>query len=84
MVAAAGFAGAHWFRPELELGAAYDAAMQALVFDPLAMTSTTFDFVDAQRGNYAAPHAQDRSGQTVRASMDFNYTSIPRRPDGGA
>lgn len=84
MVAAAGFAGAYAFQPQQELGAAYDAAMQALVFDPLEMTSTTFDFARAQRGNYAVPHAQDFDGKTVTTRMDFNYTAIPSRPDGGA
>ncbi len=84
MVAAAGFAGAYVFDSQQELGVAYDAAMQALVFDPLGMTSTTFDFALAQRGNYAVPHAQNFDGQTVRTSMDFNYTAIPSRPDGGA
>ncbi len=84
IVAAAGFAGGRSFQPQAELGAAYDAAMQALVFDPLAMTSTTFDFDQAQSGNYAAPHAQRFDGQTVRAEMDFNYSAIPSRPDGGA
>ena len=30
--------------PTLELGAAYDSAMQRMVFDPLGMTATTFDY----------------------------------------
>jgi CubicO group peptidase (beta-lactamase class C family) len=81
---AAGYVGGHAWRPDLEVGAAYDAAMQALVFDPLGMTSTTFDFERAQRGNHAAPHALDVEGRTVPASMDLNYASIPSRPDGGA
>lgn len=84
MAAAAGFAGGHALHPQQELGAAYDAAMQTLVFDPLAMTSTTFDFARAQHGNHAAPHGRDFDGKTVPASMDLNYTSIPNRPDGGA
>ncbi|HYM87328.1 MAG TPA: serine hydrolase domain-containing protein, partial [Pseudoxanthomonas sp.] len=84
MADAAGFAGGHALYPQLELGAAYDAAMQTLVFDPLRMTSTTFDFPRAQRGNHAAPHGQDVNGKTVPASMDPNYAAIPTRPDGGA
>ena len=36
--------------PQLELGAAYDEAMQTQVFDPLGMTSTTFDYAKALAG----------------------------------
>jgi CubicO group peptidase (beta-lactamase class C family) len=84
MAAAAGFAGGHVLYPDKELGAAYDAAMQALVFDPLGMASTTFDYAKAQRGDHAAPHGTDVDGKTVPASMDLNYTIIPARPAGAA
>lgn len=84
MAAAAGFAGGHVLYPDKELGAAYDAAMQSQVFDPLGMTSTTFDYAKAQRGDHAAPHGTDVDGKTVRASMDLNYTIIPARPAGAA
>jgi CubicO group peptidase (beta-lactamase class C family) len=84
MAGAAGFAGGHVLHPGMELGAAYDAAMQSQVFDPLGMRSTTFDFTRARRGNHAVPHGQDLDGKTVPFSMDVEYTSIPSRPDGGA
>ena len=84
MAAAAGFAGGHVLYPGLEYGAAYDAAMQALVFDPLGMASTTFDYAKALRGNHAMPHGLDVDARTVRASMDLNYTIIPARPAGAA
>lgn len=84
MAAAAGFAGGHVLYPDKELGAAYDAAMQSQVFDPLGMKSTTFDYAKAQRGDHAAPHGTDVDGKTVRASMDLNYTIIPARPAGAA
>ena len=84
IAAAAGYVGAHALYPERELGAAYDAAMQELVFDPLGMRATTLDFTAAQRGNFAAPHGRELDGTTVRASMDYNYASIASRPDGGA
>ena len=83
LAAAAGYVGGHAAHPQQELGAAYDAAMQSLVFDPLGMTSTTLDFARAQRGNHAAPHGQDVDGKTVPASMDLNYADIPNRPNGG-
>jgi CubicO group peptidase (beta-lactamase class C family) len=84
MAGAAGYAGGHALHPQRELGAAYDAAMQTLVFDPLGMTSTTFDFARALGTNHAVPHGQDVDGKTVPASMDLQYTALPSRPDGGA
>jgi CubicO group peptidase (beta-lactamase class C family) len=84
MAGAAGFAGGHALHPTREMGAAYDAAMQTLVFDPLGMTSTTFDFARALRANHAMPHGREIDGKTVPASMDLQYTNIPSRPDGGA
>src|SRR5208337_5407190 len=47
MAAAAGFIGAHLVYPNLELGVAYDKAMQQKIFDPLGMKSTTLDFTRA-------------------------------------
>jgi len=84
MASAAGYAGGHALHPQRELGAAYDAAMQSLVFDPLGMASTTFDFDRARRGNHASPHSPDVEGRTVPIRMDINYTEIAGRPNGGA
>jgi CubicO group peptidase (beta-lactamase class C family) len=84
MAAAAGFAGGRVLYPDKDLGAGYDAAMQALVFDPLGMRSTTFDYARALGGNHAAPHGMDVDGRTVPASMDLNYTVLPARPAGAA
>jgi CubicO group peptidase (beta-lactamase class C family) len=84
LAGAAGYVGGHALHPERELGAAYDTAMQSLVFDPLGMTSTTFDYARALRGNHAEPHAEAIDGQITRADIAPNYTNIPSRPDGGA
>ncbi len=84
MAAAAGFAGGHVLYPDKELGAAYDAAMQSQVFDPLGMKSTTFDYATALRGDHAMPHGFDVDGRTAPASMDLNYTIVPARPAGAA
>jgi CubicO group peptidase (beta-lactamase class C family) len=84
MAGAAGFAGGHALYPDRELGAAYDAAMQSKVFDPLGMTATTFDFARARRGNHAVPHGQDLDGKTVPIAFEIETMSIPSRPDGGA
>ncbi len=84
MAAAAGFAGGHVLHPDMELGAAYDAAMQSLVFDPLGMRDTTFDYAKAQSGNFSIPHGDDVELRTVPASMDLNQTIRAARPAGAA
>ena len=82
MAAAAGYTGAHVALPSLELGAAYDQTMNTLVFQPLGMTSTTFDYARALSGNHASPHAPDADGRTAVIPMDINYSIIPMRPAG--
>jgi len=84
MAGAAGFAAGHVLHPELELGAAYDRAMQARVFDPLGMSSTTFDYARALAGNHAAAHGLDLDANAAPAVMEINYSVIPLRPAGGA
>jgi CubicO group peptidase (beta-lactamase class C family) len=84
MAAAAGFLGGHVAFPALELGAAYDKAMQTLVFDPLGMTSTTHDFGKAQTGNVASAHAPDVDGKPALAEARANLSIVPVRPAGGA
>jgi CubicO group peptidase (beta-lactamase class C family) len=82
MAGAAGFLGGHVLYPDLELGAAYDKAMQAQVFDPLKMTATTFDYARALAGNHAGSHAPDVDGKPAAAVMAINYSIIPLRPAG--
>ncbi|HEX8113225.1 MAG TPA: serine hydrolase domain-containing protein [Kofleriaceae bacterium] len=84
MAAAGGYTGGHAMYPNLELGAAYDKAMQTLVFDPLGMTATTFDYAKALRGNHAMPHGIDIDGKPARDAMDENYSVISARPAGAA
>jgi CubicO group peptidase (beta-lactamase class C family) len=85
LAAAAGFVGGHVAYPDLELGAAYDKAMQSRVFDPLGMTATTFDFNKALNNpNHSAAHAPDIDGHTAEAVMDVNWAAIPVRPAAGA
>jgi CubicO group peptidase (beta-lactamase class C family) len=84
MAAAAGYLGGHVAFPALELGAGYDKAMQALVFDPLGMTATTHDFAKARSGNAAAPHAPDVDGKPALAEWRANLSIVPVRPAGGA
>ena len=84
LAAAAGFVGGHVAFPGLELGAAYDRAMQTRVFDPLGMKATTFDYAAALRGDHAMPHSPDIDGKPSRAVMELNYSIIPVRPAGAA
>ena len=84
MAAAAGYIGGHVVSPDLELGIAYDRAMQSYVFDPLGMRDTTHDFAAAQRGNFAVPHAPDVDGKMALAEGRVNLSIVPVRPAGGA
>ncbi len=84
MASAAGFIGGHMVYPDREIGAAYDAAMQKMIFDPLGMGETTFDYGRALRGDHASPHSIGLDGQEHVASMDLNDEIIPYRPAGGA
>ena len=84
LAAAGGFVGGYVLYPKKELGAAYDEAMKTRVFDPLGMTSTTFDFKKALRANHASAHALDIDGKPALAAFDVNYSILPVRPAGGA
>jgi len=83
MAAAAGFIGGHVMYPELELGAAYDKAMQTLVFDPLGMNATTHDFAKGAKGNAAVPHSTDVDSNPALAEARINRSILPVRPAGG-
>ena len=84
MASAAGFIGGHAVYPTLEVGAAYDKAMQGLIFDPLGMSETTFDYTRALKGDHASPHSIGLDGAERLAGMDLDYEIIPYRPAGGA
>jgi CubicO group peptidase (beta-lactamase class C family) len=84
LAGAGGFVGGHVLYPTLELGAAYDRAMRTLVFVPLGMNSTTFDYAKALKGDHAFPHAPDIDGKPAKALMEVNYAIIPLRPAGAA
>ncbi|MEN0063563.1 MAG: serine hydrolase domain-containing protein [Myxococcota bacterium] len=84
LAAAAGFVGAHAVFPDLELGLAYDRAMQTRVFEPLGMTQTTFDFEVAAADGAASPHGWDASVTHVPITNTINRNVHPVRPAGGA
>jgi CubicO group peptidase (beta-lactamase class C family) len=84
MASAAGYVAAHLYYPKMEIGAAFDKAIQVNVFDPLGMKET--DFRDARRisGNVAAPHADDLDARATLIGQDENALVKPYRPAGGA
>jgi CubicO group peptidase (beta-lactamase class C family) len=84
MASAAGYTAAHVIYPDMEPGAGYDRAMQSYVFDPLAMSDTTFDFAKALAANHAGAYSPDVDGKPAKALMAINYAVIPLRPAGGA
>lgn len=84
MASAAGYVAGHLIYPGMEVGAAYDKAMQEKIFIPLGMTDTTFDYKRALSGNYAKPYAFDADARIGQIPMAPNYTVIPYRPAGGA
>lgn len=84
MAAAAGFIGGHVAFPGLELGKAYDKAMQTRVFDPLGMKATTFDAKKARAENFAAGHSHDLEDRATSKIVELGAAVVPLRPTGGA
>jgi CubicO group peptidase (beta-lactamase class C family) len=84
MASAAGYIAGYLVYPKLEIGAAYDKAMQTEVFDPLGMTETTFSMPKALAANHATPHDLDLDARPAVGQHAFNYSVIPYRPAGGA
>lgn len=88
MPAAAGFLAGHILYPDMEIGAAYDKAMQTYIFAPLAMTETTFSMQQAMKDNFATPHTLnvDRNIEIVAQTADsgFNHLTTAYRPSGAA
>ncbi|MDT9600089.1 serine hydrolase domain-containing protein [Sphingosinicella rhizophila] len=84
MASAAGYLGGHLAYPDMEIGAAFDKAMQTRIFDPLGMKDTGFDNAAAETGNWARPHGLDVNGNLVEIPNTFNHLIVPHRPAGGA
>lgn len=84
MASAAGYLGGHLAYPGMELGAAFDKAMDTRIFGPLKMVDSTFDLKLGTSGNWAHPHSTDIDGKLVVISNAFNETVYPHRPAGGA
>ena len=84
MASASGYLAGSLSYPGMEIGAAYDRAMQVKIFGPLQMRDTTFDYRKGESGDWARPHGYDVDGRMTVMSNFFNYTVYPYRPAGGA
>lgn len=84
MASAAGYLGGALAYPEMEVGAAFDRAMEDRIFEPLGMPDTTFDYGEGMSGNWARPHGLNLDGEVTAIPNDFNFTVYPHRPAGGA
>lgn len=82
--AMSGYLAGRLYFPDLELGAAYDRAMQQQLFDPLGMSRTTFDYAKGQQGNSARPYGTNLAGTVVQVDDVFNRNNAGYRPTGGA
>ena len=84
MAAAGGYIGGVAAYPRKDLGEAYDAAMKAMIFDPLGMADTTFAMARAEMGDFAMPHGLDLQGAPLLADLKADDVIVPYRPAGGA
>jgi len=84
LAAAAGYVAGHVLFPDMEIGEAYDKAMQTEVFDPLDMKTTTFDYERALAANHASAHGTTVDGESGLVDMGINYSIIHVRPAGAA
>lgn len=84
MASAAGYVGGHLVHPDMELGAAFDAAMDEKIFKPLGMRDTGFAMPAVLSGNVARPHGIDIDGNAVLLDQHYNASVGPFRPAGGA
>jgi CubicO group peptidase (beta-lactamase class C family) len=88
MAAAAGYVAGHIFYPDMEIGAAYDKAMQTYIFDPLGMTDTTMSIAQAMKGDFASPYVIGLDGQVEpeqhTEDQGVNHVFYPIRPAGSA
>lgn len=84
MASAAGYLGAHIMYPKMELGAAFDRAMDERIFRPLGMTNTKFSHRETMAANWAQPYDTDLNSKLALVDVKYNDTIVPHRPAGGA
>jgi CubicO group peptidase (beta-lactamase class C family) len=83
MAAAAGYVAGQVVYPGRGLRDAYEAAMQALVFDPLGMQDTTFKTHVALAGDHSAAHGKDIDGALHVLGREVADSLVRGLPSGG-
>ena len=84
MVAAGGYAAAHVYDPKRSFNDAYGEAMNATVFGPVGMKSTTFDFAAVRRADHATPHSESIDGTVQIVPPPAEESITPVRPAGAS
>ena len=84
MASAAGYLAAGIIYPDMDVGVAFDRAMQERIFDPLGMRATTLSNPKAMAGNWARPYDTNINGRLSLVDVRYNDTVVPYRPAGGA
>jgi CubicO group peptidase (beta-lactamase class C family) len=84
LVAAGGYIAAHALDPKKPLNQAYQAAMQAKVFGPVGMKTTTFDVETAKRAGNASPHGWTMTIESVGIPLSDEGFVNSWLPTGGA
>lgn len=84
MVAAGGYAAAHAYAPRLSYNDAYGKVMQAKIFGPIGMKSTTFDFAAVERTDHAMPHGTAVDGTVHAIPLAAENFVTPVRPAGAS
>ena len=68
----------------MEIGAAYDRAIQERILTPLGMTRSTFDFRAVARDpNHAGPYSDTINGDPALVTQGVNYSAYFMRPTAG-
>lgn len=84
MASAAGYIAGNQINPDMEVGVAFDKAMEDRIFTPLGMSNSGFGIDTFQSLDYAQPHSWGYSGESELAPVEWNHVFDPFRPAGGA
>lgn len=84
MASAAGYIAGALINPGMEVGAAFDMAMNDRIFAPLGMDNSGFGINQYMATDYAAPHSEGYAGVSELAPLEWNHIFDPFRPAGGA
>jgi CubicO group peptidase (beta-lactamase class C family) len=84
MVSAGGYATAAAVGSTGDLYTNFVTQMQARVFEPIGMSSTTFSFEQVQSGNYATPHGITADMNYVPIALEVEEMLTPNAPAGAS